>query len=52
MPVTLGGIVSMMYVWVNETVRINKEKGLSKDIYDSSEVMEVTCVNKVQDNIY
>ena len=45
-----GMLYSVNDVWVNETVCVNKKKGLSKDVCDSSEVMEVTCVNKVQDN--
>lgn len=34
----------------NETACVNDGEGLPKDMYDRSEVMEVTCVNKVQDS--
>ena len=38
-------------VWVNETVCADKEKGLLKDMCESSaEVTEYTGVDKVQDN--
>ena len=37
-------------VWINETICVNKVKGLSKDMYDNIEPMVFKCVNKVPDN--
>ena len=37
-------------VWINETICVNKVKGLSKDMYDNIEPMVIKCVNKVPDN--